>query len=152
MRVLFVGGTGLISSACVDRALAEGHQVWMLNRGRTRMAPRPERVRVLSADARDAEAVRSAVAGVDPDVVVQCVAFTPDQVHADLETFAGVGRTSWTISAGVYRRPPGTTGGLRRTPLDNPFWPTDKIQCERALAEDRTGRGALRVVRPSLYV
>jgi nucleoside-diphosphate-sugar epimerase len=154
VRLLFVGGTGLISSACVDRALAEGHQVWLLNRGRTRTVPRPEQARVLYADVRDAAAVRSVVAGVDPDVVVQCVAFTPDQVRADLETFAGIGQYVLVSSASVYQRPPGHyLVSEDSTPVDNPYWrySRDKIACERVLAEEAGRAGvAFTVVRPSL--
>ena len=49
LKLLFLGGTGNISTACVERARAAGHDVALLNRGRT-----PSRlegaVRVLSGD------------------------------------------------------------------------------------------------------
>lgn len=154
VKLLFVGGTGVISSACVRRAVTTGHEVWVLNRGLSRDLPVPEEVRSLTADVRDLGAVRAAVAGHAFDAVVQCVAFTPDQVVRDLDAFAGCGHYVLVSSASVYRTPP--EHHLVReeaTPLGNPHWQyaRDKIACERVLtsAMEHSGLPAT-IVRPSL--
>ncbi|NLT54759.1 MAG: NAD-dependent epimerase/dehydratase family protein [Actinomycetales bacterium] len=154
MRVLHVGGTGLLSSACADAGIRAGHEVWLLNRGRTRNVPVPDGVHRLVADARSPAAVAAAVTGTTFDVVVQWIGFTPDQVRADLDLFAGVGQYVFVSSASVYRKPPAHY--LVRessTPLENPFWQyaRDKIACELLLSEAHRRTGfPVTVVRPSL--
>jgi nucleoside-diphosphate-sugar epimerase len=66
MRILFVGGTGLISSACSAEALAAGHELWLLNRGRSSLPPATA-ARLLQADARES------IAWVDADPARQAV-------------------------------------------------------------------------------
>ena len=56
VKVLFLGGTGNISTACVEHALARGHQVGILNRGRT-PSPFGPWVEVLRGDREDAAAL-----------------------------------------------------------------------------------------------
>src|SRR3984957_16253244 len=75
LKVLFIGGTGVISSACVREAVGGDHDVelFVLNRGQS---PRflPPGVTQLRGDVREAESVRKAVAGLDFDSVVDFVA------------------------------------------------------------------------------
>ena len=58
MRVLFIGGTGLISSACSDATVAAGHELWLLNRGRSKLATIVANERVLTADTNDESRAR----------------------------------------------------------------------------------------------
>ena len=62
LSVLFVGGTGKISSACVVRALERGFDVSVLNRNQTSVRPLPAEVKHLTADIRDVAAARGALA------------------------------------------------------------------------------------------
>ena len=153
MDVLFVGGSGLISSACVDLAVEQGHDVWVLNRGRTRNVPLPEPVRLLTADVHDPDAVREVLRGRQFDVVAQFVGFEPGHVAADLELFAGAGQYVYVSSASAYQKPPRHYLVTESTPLENPFWQysRDKIACERVLTEAHAATGfPVTIVRPSL--
>ena len=76
MKVLFVGGTGIISSACVELAVARGIDVVLLNRGQGTRAI-PEGVTVLHGDIRDKDAVSRVLKDMTIDVVAEFVAFTP---------------------------------------------------------------------------
>ncbi|MFO8009107.1 MAG: NAD-dependent epimerase/dehydratase family protein, partial [Candidatus Brocadiia bacterium] len=87
MRVLFIGGTGLISSACSALAVARGVDLILLNRGETQKREVPQGAEVIHADARDAEAVAEAIGDRQFDVVVNWIAFTPDHVEQDIELF-----------------------------------------------------------------
>ena len=81
MKVLFVGGTGLISSACTRLAAERGLELFLLNRG-----GRPERAggaTVLVADHHDEAAAERALAGREFDVVVDWIAYTPDDIERD---------------------------------------------------------------------
>jgi nucleoside-diphosphate-sugar epimerase len=153
LRVLFIGGSGIISSACGQLAVQRGIDLSVLNRGRSRLRPLPEDVSVLQADVRDPAAVAEALGEREFEVVVNWVAFTPDHVEADLERFRNrVGQYVFISSASAYQTPPARIPVTESTPLRNPFWQysRDKIACEdrlvRAYRED--GFPAT-IVRPS---
>lgn len=153
MRILFLGGTGVISAASVRLAVARGHRVTVLNRGRTGLRPLPPEVEVLRADLRDPVALDAALGDRRFDVVVQFLAFTPDHVRADVERFAGrCGQYLFVSSASAYQKPPAVLPVTEATPLKNPFWQysRDKIACEDLLtAAYRDADFPVVVVRPS---
>ena len=88
MRVLFIGGTGVISSACSELALQRGIDLHLLNRGQS-LRPVPAGARVITGDIRDAEGTRAALQALTFDAVVDWIAFTPEQVQADIDLFRG---------------------------------------------------------------
>ncbi len=151
--VLFVGGTGRISSACVVRAIESGCDVSVLNRSTTTARPLPEGVRSFTADVRDPESVRAALGGREFDAVANFVVMTEDQARADIEQFAG--RTAQYVfisSASAYQKPVARIPIVESTPLRNPYWQysRDKIACELAFSEAyRTSGFPVTIVRPS---
>ncbi|WP_432542850.1 NAD-dependent epimerase/dehydratase family protein [Kineococcus sp. SYSU DK002] len=152
LRVLFIGGTGIISSACAALAVERGVDLTVLNRG-TGRRPVPEGARTLTADVRDPAAVREALGGEEFDAVVDFIAFTPDHVAADVELFTGrTGQYVFVSSASAYAKPVAHLPITESTPLRNPFWSysRDKIACEELLtrAWRETGFPAF-VIRPS---
>jgi nucleoside-diphosphate-sugar epimerase len=153
LRVLFIGGSGLISSACVREAVSSGIELTVLNRGQTSDWPIPAGVRVVRGDARDAGSVREAVKDLEFDSVVDWVAFTPEHVRTDLEVFRGrTGQYVFISTASAYQKPPGRLPITESTPLRNPFWQysRDKIACEDLLvAEYRDTGFPVTIVRPS---
>ncbi len=152
MKVLFIGGTGVISSACSELALARGIELYLLNRGQS-VRPVPAGARVLHADIREPEQTRAALVGHTFDVVVDWIAFTPDQVAADIALFRGrTGQYIFISSATVYEKPPSRLPIGENTPLSNPFWAyaANKIACERLLQEAAGAEGfPSTIVRPS---
>ena len=154
MKVLFIGGTGVISSACSELALARGIELYLLNRGQSQaLRAAPAGARVLHADIRDPEQARAALAGHDFDAVVDWIAFTPDQVAADIELFRGrAGQYIFISSATVYQKPPSRLPITEDMPLGNPFWAyaADKVACEDLLREAAGREGfPATIVRPS---
>jgi nucleoside-diphosphate-sugar epimerase len=154
MRVLFIGGTGVISSACSELALQRGIDLYLLNRGKTQtQRPIPRGARVISADIRNPGSARQAVSNMTFDAVVDWIAFTPEQVQTDIDLFRD--RTQQYIfisSATVYRKPPASLPITESTPLGNPFWPyaQNKIACEDLLnTAYRNGDFPAVIVRPS---
>jgi nucleoside-diphosphate-sugar epimerase len=150
--ILYIGGTGTISAACVRRSIELGHDVTVLNRGNARR-PLPDGVRSLEADVRDLSSVRAAVGGTEFDVVAEFLAFTPEHVRADLELFEGrTGQYVFISSASAYEKPPRALPVTESTPLSNPFWKysRDKIACEDLLVAAQRERGLpVTIVRPS---
>jgi nucleoside-diphosphate-sugar epimerase len=153
LRILFIGGTGIISSACGPRALAVGHDLTILNRGNTSTRPVPDGAEVLRADVRDAASIRAAVGDREFDVVVNFVAFTPEHVRSDVDLFAGrTGQYVFISSASAYQKPPRRVPITESTPLHNPFWQysRDKIACEELLVRAYRETGfPMTIVRPS---
>ena len=153
LSVLFIGGTGVISAASAERAIALGHRLTILNRGSETLRPAPEGAEVLKADIRDTASVRAALAGRVFDVVVDFVAFTADHVTTDIELFAGrTGQYVFISSASAYQKPPARLPILESTPLRNPFWQysRDKIACEDLLVRAYREDGfPVTIIRPS---
>jgi nucleoside-diphosphate-sugar epimerase len=152
MKVLFIGGTGVISSACSREAVERGIDLYLLNRGES-TRPVPDEVRIINADIRNKESVHAALGAHDFDVVVNWIGFVPEHIETDLELFRGrTGQYVYISSASVYETPPSKLPITENTPLSNPFWQysRDKIACEdrlmRAFHEERF---PVTIVRPS---
>ncbi len=133
MRVLFIGGTGIISTACTALAVSRGVELTLLNRGH-RISAIPGRLtRSVTADIDDPAAVSRALAGESFDAVVDWIAFEPSHIERDLELFRGRTRQFIFISsASAYQKPVGHYLITESTPLANPFWTysQQKIACE----------------------
>src|ERR671916_570821 len=152
-KVLFVGGSGIISSACSALAVERGMDLYLLNRGRSTDRPAPAGATVLRGDIRDPESVTKVIEGLDFDAVVDWVAFTPEHVRTDIELFRGRTRQYVFISsASAYQTPPARVPVVESTPLRNPYWrySRDKIACEDLLVDAyRTEGFPATIVRPS---
>lgn len=153
MKVLFVGGTGVISSACSRLAAERGLDLYLLNRGQTTTRPVPAGAHVLHADIRDPASVKEALGDHTFDAVVDWIAYTPDHVETDLDLFRGRTRQYVFISsASVYQTPPASLPVTESTPLDNPYWDYSqaKIACEdRLVSAYREEHFPVTIVRPS---
>jgi nucleoside-diphosphate-sugar epimerase len=152
MKVLFIGGTGIISSACSRLAVSRGIELFHLRRGRT-ARPVPAEIQVLNADIRDIASAQRAIGDRRFDAVVDWIAFTSEHIETDLQLFRG--RTHQYVfisSASAYQTPPASLPVTESTPLDNPFWAYSraKIACEerivRAYREDKL---PFTIIRPS---
>jgi nucleoside-diphosphate-sugar epimerase len=152
MKVLFIGGTGIISSACSELALQQGIELYLLNRGMSKR-PTPPGAKVLHGDIRNPGSVRQALGNLKFDAVADWVAFTPDHVQTDQDLFTN--RTSQYIfisSASAYQTPPNFLPVTESTPLHNPFWEysRNKILCENKLLDAYRQAGfPVTIVRPS---
>ena len=152
MKALFIGGTGNISSACVELALARGIEVTLLNRG-TSGRPVPNGAQVVNGDIRDPQSVRAALGSRSFDVVAEFVAFTPEHIETDLELFRGrTGQYIFISSASAYQTPPAILPVTESTVLDNPYWEysRNKTACEERLVRAyREEKFPITIVRPS---
>jgi nucleoside-diphosphate-sugar epimerase len=152
VKVLFIGGTGIISSACSELALVRGIELVLLCR-RQSIRPVPAGARVIEADIRDREGARRALGAERFEAVVNWIAFTPEHIETDLELFRGrTGQYVFISSASAYQTPPARLPITESTPLDNPFWQysRNKIACEERLVRAyREEKFPMTIVRPS---
>jgi len=153
MKVLFIGGTGRISSACSQLAVERGIELYLLNRGQTLARPAPKAAHILQGDIRNKDSVDKALGDLTFDAVVNWIAFTPEHIEMDIDIFRG--RTQQYIfisSASVYQKPPVNLPITESTPLDNPYWDYSraKIACEdRLIQAYREEKFPITIVRPS---
>ncbi|MBI9048742.1 MAG: SDR family oxidoreductase [Anaerolineaceae bacterium] len=152
MKALFIGGTGILSSASAARAVEKGFEITMLNRGKSLRKP-PTQAKILQADINDTQAVQAVLGDQHFDVVVDWIAYTPEHVQRDLNMFAGkTGQYIFISSASAYQTPPSNIPFRESTPLQNPFWEysRNKIACEELLINEyRKNKFPFTVVRPS---
>lgn len=155
MKALFIGGTGLISSACAERAIAGGWDLVLLNRGQSKKYPVPAGAELLTGDVHgDMDAIRSRLCNREFDVVVDWIAYLPADIERDIALFSGRTKQFMFISsASAYQKPPGHYRITEETPLENPFWEysRNKIACEaRLMAAYRERKFPVTIIRPSL--
>jgi nucleoside-diphosphate-sugar epimerase len=153
MRILFLGGTGIISTACTKLAAERGMELTLLTRGQRRSSL-PPGVKTIQVGVHDVTAVTRALGGTQFDAVVDWIAYIPPDIERDLELFRGRTRQFIFISsASAYQKP--TTHYLitESTPLANPYWEysRNKIACEARLMKAYRENGfPVTIVRPSL--
>lgn len=152
MKVLFIGGTGVISSACAQLAAGRGIELYLLNRGHSKRLA-PESAHILKADIHNLDSAKSALEKMTFDAVVDWVAFAPEHIENDLQLFRNRTRQFIFISsASVYQTPPVNLPVTESTPLVNPFWEYSraKIACEdRLVRAYREEQFPITIVRPS---
>jgi nucleoside-diphosphate-sugar epimerase len=153
MKVLFIGGTGIISTAVSRLAVERGLELYHLNRG-GRAERTPEGVQTLIADVRQQGLAEAALAGHTFDAVVDWIAYTPADIERDLSLFRGkTGQFIFISSASAYQKPPVYPSITESTPLYNPYWTysQNKIACEERLNQAyREENFPITIVRPSL--
>jgi nucleoside-diphosphate-sugar epimerase len=151
MKVLYIGGTGEISMACVQRSVEVGHDVTVFNRGRSG-AVLPDGVRQIVGDMTDDEAY-AALGAENFDTVCQFLAYDLAVVQRDVDVFGGrCGQYVFISSASAYQKPPTHTVITEDTPLANPYWPYSQKKADMEaylFAQHAAGRIPVTVVRPS---
>jgi nucleoside-diphosphate-sugar epimerase len=102
MRMLVMGGTQFNGLALVHELARCGHDVTIVNRGRTE-APLPDGIHRLFADRTDHDQMRDVLGGLEFDVVLDMSAYHPDDVRLMVELFDGrTGQYVFASSTVVY--------------------------------------------------
>src|SRR5258708_22963428 len=152
MRILFIGGTGVIGSERPDIAAKRGMDITLLSRGQHE-APLPAGVKTLIADWNDPALIHK-LEHESFDAVVDWIAFTPADIERDLKLFRNRTRQFVFISsASAYQKPQTHYLMTESTPLANPHWDytRNKIACEERLMQAYRDEGfPVTIVRPSL--
>ncbi len=152
MKALFIGGTGIISSAITKQLGEQGCELYLLNRG-SRNAALPQGVHVIQADINDEDHVASLLEGHQFDVVADFIAFRPEQLERDFRLFQGRTKQFLFISsASAYQTPLSDYRITEGTPLSNPYWEysRNKIACEQYLIDRYREDGfPITIIRPS---
>jgi len=155
MKILFIGGTGLISSACSELAVARGHELFILNRSASTKYPAPQGATLLTGDIHaESSHLSRLLAAHRFDAVVDFIAFTAQDIQRDIQLFRGkTDQFVFISSASAYQKPPKNHIVTEETPLENSFWEysRNKIACEERLMQAYRQDGfPVTIIRPSL--
>ena len=154
MKLLFIGGTGIISSACSDLAVARGDELILVNRSVSKKYVVPPGATVLQADVYTEEArLSTLLKGQHFDAVVDYIAYTVHDIERDLRLFRQkTDQFVFISSASAYQKPVQDYIITERTPLQNPYWDysRNKIACEDRLLFAYLEEGfPVTIIRPS---
>ncbi|MCS6775593.1 MAG: NAD-dependent epimerase/dehydratase family protein [Chloroherpetonaceae bacterium] len=152
MRVLIIGGTGLISSAITPRLLERGDAVTLYNRGQSEVRF-PGTPVFLHGDRRDYATFEAQMAEAGTfDCVIDMVGYVPEDAESVVRAFRGrIGQFLFCSTACVYGGP------AQRYPIreDEPRRPTGTYGANKARIEDilmqahERGDFAVTILRPS---
>ncbi len=128
MKILLIGGTGIISTAVSRTMLEKGHELWLINRG-THNDVLPAGAHFIIGDINDTDAMKSALKGHYFDCVADFTVLKPEQINRDYQLFAGITKQYIFISsASAYQKPLSCYEITESTPLYNPYWIMPKIK------------------------
>ena len=153
-KVLFIGGTGIISMAISRLLVEQGCELYLLNRGNRSDNGLPaDKVNYIHCDIGDEEKARELLKDMQFDVVADFIAFVPEQLERDYRLFNGKTRQFIFISsASAYQKPLSDYRITEGTPLSNPYWEysRNKIACEDYLMQRYREDGfPVTIIRPS---
>ncbi|WP_276391993.1 NAD-dependent epimerase/dehydratase family protein [Eudoraea chungangensis] len=151
MKVLFIGGTGNISSASSKLAIAQGIELYHLNRGKSKT--KIEGVKTILGDIEIPQTL-DILEDHLWDVVVNWIAFGPKDIERDIGLFKNKTKQYIFISsASCYQTPLSYPVITESTPLCNNLWDYshNKILAEERLIKAyREENFPMTIVRPSL--
>lgn len=151
MKVLFIGGTGNISTSLSRLCISKGIDLYLLNRGITKK--KIEGAKYINCDINDFNNASELLKNHKWDSVVNWIAFTENEVLRDFKLFhKSTKQYIFISSASCYQKPPVFPMITESTPLCNPFWEysRNKIACEERLNEKYRETGfPITIVRPS---
>ena len=152
MKILFIGGTGNISTACTQLVAQRGIELYLFNRGE-RPVQIPEDVQLIRGDINQPEEAAALLKDHHFDAVVNWIAFEVDQIEKDIRLFGDkTDQYIFISTASAYQKPTTHYRITEATPLANPFleYSRKKIACEERLVRQYREEGfPITIVRPS---
>jgi nucleoside-diphosphate-sugar epimerase len=153
MKVLVLGGTGLIGQSIVSQLAGRGDEVWAYHRGRT-TAPLPDGVVIAHGSRSDPDGLAALAEREKFSAVIDMLCFTRDDARIAVQAFAGrIRQYVMCSTVDVYTKP------ARYYPVDEVHerrpsaafgYAVGKQGAEEVLEEaHRSGRFAVTVFRPA---
>jgi len=155
MKLLILGGTGVISRAIVRQALNRGFEVTTVNRG-TRNLDMPRDVRTVVADRFNQQEFAEKLKQEQPDAVIDMICFTPDDARQTMSIFRNKAKhIIFTSSVAAYERPykslPTREDAETLSQQSEFYYSIQKANMERYLqGEMGKSATAVTIIRPSL--
>ena len=154
MRVLIIGGTGLISTAITRALIARGMDVTLYNRGQTE-ADIPDGYDTITGNRKDYAMFEAQMAEArNFDAVIDMIGFVPVDVESSIRAFRGnIGQFIFCSTVDVYTKPAQhypIREDAERQPMPSFPYAYNKAKCERLLevAHER-GDFPVTIIRPA---
>ena len=154
MRVLIVGGTGLISTAITCFLVERGDDVTLYNRGQTE-ADIPEGYDTITGNRKDYAAFETQMAEAGNfDAVIDMIGFVPADIESAIRAFRGrTGQFIFCSTVDVYTKPAQhypIREDAARKPMPSFPYAYNKAKCERLLEEaHERGDFPVTIIRPA---
>lgn len=152
MKLLLIGGTGILSTDIRELALENGIDVYILNRGRKEKERLDSRIHVIIGNVRNVDDTKEKIKDLYFDVVIDFLSYTKEQLENTLSIFnKKCDQFIFISSATVYRKTEPNEKITENTELYNPDWEysLDKIECEKLLEENYKANGQnYTIIRP----
>ncbi len=154
MRILIIGGTGLISTAITRFLVARGEDVTLYNRGQTE-ADIPDGYSTIIGNRKDYAAFEAQMTEVGNfDAVIDMIGFVPADVESAIRAFHGrVGQFIFCSTVDVYTKPAHRypiREDAERQPMPSFPYAYNKAKCERLLeAAHERGDFPVTIIRPA---
>lgn len=151
MKVLFIGGSGIISTQVSKLAIEKGIDLYALNRG-IHNDKIPKKVKIIKGDIHNKDEIKFLLEGQFFDSIVQWISFTPSDVMRDYELFKGhTTQFVFISSASAYQKPLPFIPVTESIPLGNQFWEysENKKLCEEYLLSVHSKDFNVTIIRPS---
>ncbi len=152
MKVLIIGGTGLISTAITRYLVERGDDVTMYNRGQ-REARTPKGAKIMLGDRKDFAAFEKQMAEASAfDCVIDMICFLPEEAESDVRAFKGrTGHFIFCSTVDVYTKPATRYPYTEAEPLSGvSLYGKRKVECERLFtAAHAKGDLPVTIIRPA---
>lgn len=151
MHVVVIGGTKHVGPFIVRELETVGHEVTVMNRGRT-AADLPVDVRRVIVDRDQPGQVGQALRDLSPDAVIDMIGFTLDDVKEVVTAVPSLGHYLFCSSTAVYGVIGKSTPSEATPVAPDSAYTMGKVDCENFLAEQHRERGfcytSLRLAHP----
>ena len=151
MKILLIGGTGVLSSQIAKLAMDRGMNVTMVNRGHREI---PSPAKVIISDKHDYSYITSQLQGIVFDAVIDFLCYTPDEVKQSFLAYSPFTKQYFFISScAVYDKNGGGKKHVETDPKPLSIWKysVNKWESEKALVEvAKNSSCAYTIVRPSI--
>lgn len=134
MKILLIGGTGVLSSTVTKEALKHGMEVTMINRGH-RMSRIPKGVSLIKADKRDRGTIEKTLGTQRFDAVIDFLCYTREELEYSFNLYSDYTEQYFFISScAVYKTAEGESHD-EDAPKVKPEWSYSvrKWECEQLL-------------------
>lgn len=150
MKVLMIGGTGLISTAVTKHIIEQKMDLYLMNRGQRKHDIKG--AKFITCDINDEACVKEALSNHYFDVIVDWIAFTVDHVKRDYRLFKDKTKQYIFISsASAYQKPLPYLPVTEEIPVINKYWTysQQKADCETYLRSIKDPKFNVTIIRPS---
>ena len=153
MKLLLVGGTGVLSTAITNEALKQGATVYMINRG-NRKEIIPEGVILFESDINDRKKILSLLDGHSFDAVIDFLCYNEKQIDYSFNIFKNlVDQYVFISSCAVYNTAVCENECYEDSPKPLLIWPysVNKLKCESFLMKLATQANIpYTIIRPAV--